>query len=147
MVGVAALSLVLAVQSPVARPNVGPTAAQRPDSVRSRDGWFGADKVKHFFVAAFTQSVTYAALQAARVRHDRALAGAWAVTGAASVAKELYDRRTTGVFSVRDLVWDAAGAASASVMLTQARRSAPPTDPAPSGVVSRRIPVSAWTAR
>ena len=51
-----------------------------------RDGWFGADKLKHFFVAAFTQSVTYSALQASRVRHDRALAGAWAVTAAVSVA-------------------------------------------------------------
>lgn len=89
-----------------------------------RDGWFGADKLKHFFVAAFTQSVTYSALQASRVRHDRALAGAWAVTAAVSVAKELHDKRTTGLFSVRDLVWDAAGAGLATALIDRSVRRA-----------------------
>ena len=57
------------------------------------DAWFGSDKLKHFFVAAFTQSVSYSLLQAGRVKHDQALAGAWAVTAAVSVAKEIHDRR------------------------------------------------------
>ena len=87
-----------------------------------RDSWFGADKLKHFFVAAFTQSVAYSALQAAKVRHDHALAGAWAVTAAVSVAKEVHDSRTTGVFSFRDLVWDAAGAGLATVLIEHAVR-------------------------
>lgn len=86
------------------------------------DPWFGADKLKHFFVAAFTQTVAYSALQAADVRHDRAMAGAWAVTAAVSVAKELHDRRTTGLFSVRDLVWDAAGAGAISLLLERSVR-------------------------
>lgn len=87
------------------------------------DHWFGADKLKHFFVAAFAQSVTYSALQAARVRHDQALVGAWTVTAVISVGKEVHDRRTTGLFSVRDLVWDAAGAGAATVLLERSRRS------------------------
>jgi uncharacterized protein YfiM (DUF2279 family) len=87
-----------------------------------RDSWFGADKLKHFFVAAFTQSVAYSALQASHIRHDRALAGAWAVTAAVSVAKELRDSRTTGLFSVRDLVWDAAGAGLATVLIDRSAR-------------------------
>lgn len=87
-----------------------------------RDSWFGVDKLKHFFVAAFTQSVAYSALQAAKVRHDRALAGAWAVTAAVSVAKEVHDARTTGLFSVRDLVWDAAGAGFATVLIDRSVR-------------------------
>jgi uncharacterized protein YfiM (DUF2279 family) len=100
-------------------------AQQKPAAQGSppRDSWFGADKLKHFFVAAFTQSVTYSALQTARVRHDHALAGAWAVTAAVSVAKEVHDKRTTGLFSVRDLVWDAAGAGFATVLLARSRRS------------------------
>jgi uncharacterized protein YfiM (DUF2279 family) len=93
-----------------------------------RDAWFGADKLKHFFVAAFTQSVTYSVLQASHVRHDRALAGAWAVTAAVSVAKELHDKRTTGVFSVRDLVWDAAGAGLATVLIERSARRAEKAD-------------------
>ena len=106
-----ALALLVAQQKPAA-------AATPP-----RDSWFGADKLKHFFVAAFTQSVTYSALQAARVRHENALAGAWAVTATVSIAKELHDKRTTGLFSVRDLVWDAAGAGVATALLTHSQRS------------------------
>lgn len=93
-----------------------------------RDGWFGADKLKHLFMAAFTQSVAYSALQASHVRHDRAVAGAWAVTAAVSVAKELHDARTTGLFSVRDLVWDAAGAGLATVLIDRTARRASKTD-------------------
>lgn len=113
-------------------PSVQP---QRTDA-RARDTWFGADKLKHFFVAAFTQTVAYSALQAARVGHEEALAGAWGFTAAISVAKEIRDRRTTGVFSVRDLVWDAAGAGAATVLLTRARRTEPSDDPAPTSTVS-----------
>jgi len=113
---------------------------QKPggQAVPPRDAWFGADKLKHFFVAAFTQSVAYTALQSARVRHDHALAGAWAVTAAASVAKELHDKRTTGLFSVRDLVWDAAGAGVATVLLTRSQRSRPSAEPAATDVTAQR---------
>lgn len=114
--------------------------------VAPRDPWFGADKLKHFFVAAFTQSVTYSALQAARVRHDHALAAAWGVTAAASAAKELHDRRTTGLFSVRDLVWDAAGAGVATVIIDRSVRRLPRTEPVPasgeSSVLSPLVPGS-----
>ena len=87
-------------------------------------GWFGSDKLKHFFMAAFTQSVSYSVLQAGRVEHDRALATAWAVTAAVSIAKEVHDRRSYGLFSVRDLVWDAAGAGAATLILRRAVRTA-----------------------
>jgi putative lipoprotein len=90
---------------------------------RPLDHWFGSDKVKHFFMAAFTQSVTYSALQLAGVRHEHALASAWAVTAAVSVGKEVHDRKVTGLFSVRDLVWDAAGAGAASALIYNAVRS------------------------
>jgi uncharacterized protein YfiM (DUF2279 family) len=87
------------------------------------DKWFGSDKLKHFFMAAFTQSVAYSALQAARVRHDQAVAGAWAVTATVSVAKEIHDRRSYGLFSVRDLVWDAAGAGAATLLIARSVRT------------------------
>ena len=115
------------------------------------DHWFGADKLKHFFVAAFTQSVAYSALQAAKADHGGAVAGAWAVTAAVSVAKELHDRRTTGLFSVRDLVWDAAGAGAAALLLQHSvRRSSegdgnrpPPVEslltPLPPGSILHRV--------
>ena len=98
-----------------------------------RDHWFGADKLKHFFVAAFTQTVAYSAFQAARVRHDRAVMGAWAVTATVSVAKELYDSRTSGLFSVRDLVWDAAGAGAATILIDRSTRREQPAEEPTSG--------------
>jgi uncharacterized protein YfiM (DUF2279 family) len=93
------------------------------------DHWFGPDKLKHFFVAAFTQGVAYSALQAAHVRHDQALAGAWAVTATVSVAKEVHDRRSYGLFSVRDLVWDAAGAGAATLIIQRSVRTPAQTTP------------------
>jgi uncharacterized protein YfiM (DUF2279 family) len=109
-----------------------------------KDRWWGADKLKHFFVAAFTQTVSYSALQAAKVRHGPALAGASAITAVVSVAKEVHDRRTTGLFSVRDLVWDAAGAGAATILVSKSVRASDPktadrVTPLLSGAVHRSI--------
>jgi uncharacterized protein YfiM (DUF2279 family) len=86
------------------------------------DRWFGADKAKHFFLAAFVQSAWYSALRTAHVNNTAALSGATAVAGAVSVGKEVHDRRSGSIFSVRDLTWDAAGMAAASSLLTRTRR-------------------------
>jgi len=84
----------------------------------ARDSWFGIDKIKHFFISAFIESVSYSALQAARVKRRPALTGAIGVSAALGVARELHDRRTPGNrFSYRDLTWDALGAAAAATML------------------------------
>ena len=88
-----------------------------------RDNWFGPDKIKHFFMSAFIESVTYSALQAARVNHRPALGGAIGVTIAVGVGKEIHDKRTPGnIFSVRDLTWDVVGATAGAVLVSQTRR-------------------------
>jgi uncharacterized protein YfiM (DUF2279 family) len=108
-----------------------------------QDHWFGADKLKHFFVAAFTQSVAYTALQAAHVKHGPAMTGALAATAVVSVAKEVHDRRTTGLFSVRDLVWDAAGAGVAVLLLEHSvRRSSSDERANPNTAVSVLSPLA-----
>lgn len=86
------------------------------------DPWFSADKLKHFFGAAFVQSASYSALRAAGVSHGISLGGASAVTVGASLGKEWWDARGHGNASARDLVWDGAGAASASLLLARTRR-------------------------
>lgn len=83
----------------------------------SEDNWFGPDKVKHFFTAAFVQSVSYSAMRGAGAGHRASLLGATAVTAGASVGKEIWDGRTGGTRSARDLVWDAAGAGAATILL------------------------------
>jgi uncharacterized protein YfiM (DUF2279 family) len=86
-----------------------------------RDRWFAPDKLKHFFMAAFVQSVSFSALRTARVDHSAALVGASAVTLTVGIGKELYDRHVKGDFSMRDLTWDAAGGGAASLLLARAR--------------------------
>jgi uncharacterized protein YfiM (DUF2279 family) len=84
-----------------------------------RDSWFGVDKLKHFFMSAFVESVTYSALQAARMNHNAALGGAIGITMAVGVGRELHDRRIPGnLFSVRDLTWDALGTTAGAVLLS-----------------------------
>jgi uncharacterized protein YfiM (DUF2279 family) len=85
------------------------------------DRWFGADKVKHFFMSAFVESVTYSALRGAHVRHDQALIAASSFTLGVGIGKEIYDHHSYGHFSVKDLTWDAAGNAAAATALAHTR--------------------------
>jgi len=81
------------------------------------DRWFGADKAKHYFSAVFVQSVSYSAFRSAGLSHRAAFTGATVTAGAASVGKELWDRAGNGTPSWKDLTWDAAGMATAMVVL------------------------------
>ena len=87
-------------------------------TVVARDSWFGIDKIKHFFMSAFIESVTYSALQAAHVNRRPALAGAIGISAAFGVGREIHDKRTPGNrFSCRDLTWDALGIGAGAVLL------------------------------
>ena len=86
------------------------------------DSFFGVDKVKHFFMSALVQSLAYSVTQVT-TRGDRSslLLSASAATAAVGIGKEIHDRRGNGVFSVRDLLWDGAGAGAATLILIRAR--------------------------
>ena len=86
------------------------------------DRWFSPDKIKHFFMAAFVQSVGYSALRATQLGHRSSLIGASAGSVVVSVGKEVSDARRTGLFSKRDLVWDAAGIGASTLMLERTAR-------------------------
>lgn len=89
---------------------------------RVADAWLGEDKVKHFFVSAFVQSISYGSLRGAGLGHGAALAGASVTTAAIGVGKELRDLRVKGEFSPRDLTWDAAGAGTMTLLLAHTAR-------------------------
>ncbi|HYN82953.1 MAG TPA: alpha/beta fold hydrolase [Gemmatimonadaceae bacterium] len=83
----------------------------------ARDSWSGPDKIKHFFISAFIESLAFSGLQATGAGRNTAFAGAIATTAAFALARELYDKRTKGIFSIPDLTWDAAGAGAAALIL------------------------------
>lgn len=93
-------------------------------STSSPDPWFGADKVKHFFLSAFIQSVTYGALRATKASHRSSMYGATAASTALGIGKEVHDRRAGQSFSLTDLAWDAAGAGGVTLLLERTRRGA-----------------------
>ncbi|HEY9225467.1 MAG TPA: hypothetical protein VIP11_02390 [Gemmatimonadaceae bacterium] len=84
---------------------------------RAEDRWFSADKAKHFFTAAFVQSVSFSALRSTGASRGFSLAGATAVSAAVSIGKEIVDARGSGTPSAKDLVWDGAGILAASALL------------------------------
>ena len=85
----------------------------------TNDSWFGSDKIKHFFLSAFATSVSYSALQAAGAGHRTAMTGAIGASIGLGVGRELYNLRTTKVFSFRDLTWNAIGTGAAATMLSR----------------------------
>ena len=86
------------------------------------DTWFGADKAKHFFTAAFVQTLSFGGFRSTGLSRNASLLGATAVSSAVSVGKEIRDRASGGEFSVKDVTWDAAGIASATILLRRTDR-------------------------
>ena len=91
-------------------------------ALQPSDPWFAPDKIQHFFSSAFVQSMSYGALRTAGVGHRAALTGASLTSVTIGVGKEVYDLRTHGDFSLRDLTWDIAGAGAVTVLLVRTRR-------------------------
>lgn len=86
------------------------------------DSWFGVDKVKHFFMGAFVQSVGYSVTRLTGASHNTSLVAASAITAGVSVGKEVWDSYSGGSASLKDLTWDAAGAGASTLLLRRSIR-------------------------
>jgi uncharacterized protein YfiM (DUF2279 family) len=84
------------------------------------DPWFGEDKLKHLFNSFVATSM---AASGARLFFDQptSLYVGGGMGAGAGVLKEVHDARTGGIFSIRDLVWDAAGVVAAVALLRSGR--------------------------
>ncbi len=91
-------------------------------SLTPRDTFLGPDKVKHFLLSAFIESVGFSGMQVIGANRSTSLAAATAVTAAAGLTRELHDRRTKGLFSLGDLTWDALGAGAALLVIQHSER-------------------------
>ena len=83
--------------------------------------WFGADKVKHFLMSALVHSAAHSVVRSAGMGRPGAQAAGMTAAMTVGFWKELHDRRSGKPFSVADLLWDAAGAASAAALLNRSR--------------------------
>ena len=82
----------------------------------------GEDKVKHFFIAGFVETMAFAGAEAAGASFSTARGvGLGAVTGV-SLGREIHDRRVKGTFSFGDLAWDALGAGAALLVVNKTQR-------------------------
>ena len=101
---------------------VVPLAAGAQSRPKPADPVFGVDKVKHFFIVGFVESMSFASLQAAGSSRSTAKTGAIGAATIVSFGREIHDRRTKGLFSVRDLVWDAIGASAALIVINKTQK-------------------------
>ena len=89
-----------------------------PSEAQAQDNWLGADKVLHFVANIAITTASYSvAMTAWDMDQDEALALGVGISSAVSLAKELYDLHTDGLFSGRDLVWDALGMGTAVLLV------------------------------
>ena len=106
----AALLLVMAV----------PLGAQAPH--KAVDPWFGADKAKHFLMAGFVESLTFAGLELAGANRSASRVGGISAAAIISVGREIHDRKVGKGFSIRDLAWDGLGIAAALFVVNKTQR-------------------------
>ena len=100
----------------------GPAPSRsRVEHPKPSDPIIGVDKAKHFFIAGFVESMTFAGMEAIGSGRSSAKSVAIAMTAAVSLGREIHDRRTKGLFSVRDLAWDAIGATAAMLVINKTR--------------------------
>jgi uncharacterized protein YfiM (DUF2279 family) len=84
------------------------------------DHWLGEDKFRHFAMSYAITAFAYAGTRTVLDR-DAGISIAIAAGSAAGLLKEFRDRSVGQPFSLRDLVWDAAGVALACVLVRQTR--------------------------
>jgi putative lipoprotein len=89
--------------------------------LREEDPWLGSDKFRHFLLSYAVTAFTFASLRSGGLRGDDALAGGMAAAAVAGLGKEVYDRRSGGLFSGRDLVADGVGVMTAYFLLREVR--------------------------
>ena len=94
----------------------------RAQKSNSPDRWFAIDKLEHFTASLIIQSWAHTTLRARGATYGQASWGAAAVSAAAGIGKELWDRRHHGDFSYRDLTADGIGLVSGAVMMRQIDR-------------------------
>jgi uncharacterized protein YfiM (DUF2279 family) len=84
------------------------------------DAWLAEDKLQHFGMSFAATAFTYAGARTL-LEPEASLVVAGTTALLAGIAKEVHDARAGRWFSVKDLVWDAAGVALGLTFVHQIR--------------------------
>jgi hypothetical protein len=106
-------ALVVGIQTPAA-----PTDTAFVHNLKPKDTFLGPDKVKHFFMSAFVESVGFAGMEAVGGSRGTSIGTATAVSAAAGIGREVHDKITKNLFSLGDLLWDGLGIAAALLLIS-----------------------------
>lgn len=97
-------------------------APRIPTPPAAPDAWLAEDKARHLFASLALTAVAFGGARAVGIEWPDAGIAAAVVAGGAGLAKEFSDRARGRPFSVRDLVWDAAGVGVGVALAERARR-------------------------
>ena len=90
------------------------------EPVTYRDPWLSQDKFLHFSVSAAITGVAYRMnVRTFDMELSTAKTVSISLTSLIGFGKELFDKRTKGHFSWKDLLWDGAGIAAGYVLFCQ----------------------------
>lgn len=82
------------------------------------DKFFSEDKLKHFSVCFFLTSIIY---QEARydfkIKEKNSIYLGISIPLSFGIAKEIYDKKSYGLFSFKDILWDIGGIISATFLI------------------------------
>ena len=109
--------LMVAVSSLLIASSLGAQSPHKPV-----DPWIGADKAKHFLMAGFVESLSFAGLQLAGANRGTARVSGISAAAMVSVGREIHDRRVGKGFSFKDLAWDGLGIAAALLVVNKTQR-------------------------
>jgi uncharacterized protein YfiM (DUF2279 family) len=82
------------------------------------DPWFAEDKLKHFLTSFVATTISANIVRAAGLDRSESIGVGIAFGVGAGIYKELSDVRAGSFFSVRDLLWDFGGIATATAVLS-----------------------------
>ena len=109
-------SLIVAALLAIAASSAGAQAQHK-----SVDPWIGPDKPKHFLMAGFVESLTFASLELAGANRSPARLGGMTAAAIVSVGREIHDRKVGKGFSLKDLLWDGLGMSAALLVINKTR--------------------------
>lgn len=82
------------------------------------DKFFAEDKLKHFSVCFFLTSIIYQECKyELKIREKNSIYLGITIPLSLGIAKEIYDKKSYGLFSFKDILWDIGGIISATFLI------------------------------